>query len=282
MNADRGLGSASCGPTRPSRGELSARLEAAHGLTLSDYDVLVQLYYAPERRAPAGRPRPARSCSPPRGSRGSSTGSSAPAGSRSARCASDARVTYAVLTDGRARRSSQRRAPRTAPTSRSSSAAQLHRRASASSSTSCSAGCRSPRRPRPARHEPRASPPSTSSATATASARSGGRSASTAFGVNALVYPPGYEGFQHYHDTQDELYFVHRGKVRVEVDGETRDLGPGGLFHARVDDAAQALEPVRRGRGRLRRRRQGRLRRARRAPRRSRADAERRASFGKS
>jgi hypothetical protein len=44
----------------------------------------------------------------------------------------------------------------------------------------------------------------------------------TAFGVNALVYPAGYEGFDHYHDTQDELYFVHRGKVRVEA---------GGLFH---------------------------------------------------
>jgi len=29
--------------------ELSARLESGHGLTLSDYDVLVQLYYAPER-----------------------------------------------------------------------------------------------------------------------------------------------------------------------------------------------------------------------------------------
>ena len=29
--------------------ELSARLEAAHGLTLSDFDVLVQLYHAPER-----------------------------------------------------------------------------------------------------------------------------------------------------------------------------------------------------------------------------------------
>jgi DNA-binding MarR family transcriptional regulator len=29
--------------------ELSARLEADHGLTLSDYDVLVQLYFAPER-----------------------------------------------------------------------------------------------------------------------------------------------------------------------------------------------------------------------------------------
>jgi mannose-6-phosphate isomerase-like protein (cupin superfamily) len=53
----------------------------------------------------------------------------------------------------------------------------------------------------------------------------------TAFGVNALVYQPGYEGIEHYHDTQDELYFVHRGRVRVEVEGETRDLEAGGLFH---------------------------------------------------
>jgi mannose-6-phosphate isomerase-like protein (cupin superfamily) len=53
----------------------------------------------------------------------------------------------------------------------------------------------------------------------------------TAFGVNALVYPPGYEGIEHYHDTQDELYFVHRGRIRVEVAGETRDLEAGGLFH---------------------------------------------------
>ena len=29
--------------------ELSARLEAEHGLTMNDYDVLVQLYWAPER-----------------------------------------------------------------------------------------------------------------------------------------------------------------------------------------------------------------------------------------
>ena len=54
----------------------------------------------------------------------------------------------------------------------------------------------------------------------------------TAFGVNAVVYPPHYEGFLHYHDTQDELYFVHSGRARVEADGETRDLGEGGLFHA--------------------------------------------------
>jgi uncharacterized cupin superfamily protein len=54
----------------------------------------------------------------------------------------------------------------------------------------------------------------------------------TAFGVNALVLPPGHEGFAHYHDTQDELYFVHRGRVQVSVEGENRDLGEGGLFHA--------------------------------------------------
>ena len=53
----------------------------------------------------------------------------------------------------------------------------------------------------------------------------------TAFGVNAIVYPPGGEGVHHYHDTQDELYFVHRGRARFEVDGEVRELGPGGLCH---------------------------------------------------
>jgi mannose-6-phosphate isomerase-like protein (cupin superfamily) len=53
----------------------------------------------------------------------------------------------------------------------------------------------------------------------------------TAFGVNAIVYPPGYEGFLHYHDTQDELYFVHRGRARVDVGDETRELGEGGLVH---------------------------------------------------
>jgi mannose-6-phosphate isomerase-like protein (cupin superfamily) len=54
----------------------------------------------------------------------------------------------------------------------------------------------------------------------------------TAFGVNAIVMPPGYDGFLHYHDTQDELYLVHRGRARVEVGGEVRELNPGGLFHA--------------------------------------------------
>jgi mannose-6-phosphate isomerase-like protein (cupin superfamily) len=53
----------------------------------------------------------------------------------------------------------------------------------------------------------------------------------TAFGVNGIVYPPGFEGFLHYHDEQDELYFVHRGTARVAVGDEVRDLGPGGLLH---------------------------------------------------
>jgi mannose-6-phosphate isomerase-like protein (cupin superfamily) len=54
----------------------------------------------------------------------------------------------------------------------------------------------------------------------------------SAFGVNFVVYPPRYEGIWHYHDTQDELYLVHKGTARVEVGDEVRELGPGGLFHA--------------------------------------------------
>ena len=53
----------------------------------------------------------------------------------------------------------------------------------------------------------------------------------TAFGVNAIVYPPGFDGFLHYHEEQDELYFVHAGTALVVVDGEARELGPGGLCH---------------------------------------------------
>ena len=53
----------------------------------------------------------------------------------------------------------------------------------------------------------------------------------TAFGVNGVVYPPGFPGVNHYHDTQDELYFVHSGTAKVEVDGEEHLLGPGGLVH---------------------------------------------------
>jgi quercetin dioxygenase-like cupin family protein len=53
----------------------------------------------------------------------------------------------------------------------------------------------------------------------------------TAFGANALVLPPGIQARPHYHDEQDELYFVHRGRARFQLPGETRELGPGGLCH---------------------------------------------------
>jgi mannose-6-phosphate isomerase-like protein (cupin superfamily) len=53
----------------------------------------------------------------------------------------------------------------------------------------------------------------------------------TAFGVNGLVLPPDTEWFDHFHERQDELYFVHRGRAGFSVDGETFELGPGGLCH---------------------------------------------------
>jgi mannose-6-phosphate isomerase-like protein (cupin superfamily) len=72
----------------------------------------------------------------------------------------------------------------------------------------------------------------------------------TAFGVNGIVFPPGYEGFLHYHDEQDELYFVHRGRARVQVGEETREVGEGGLVHVesttprRVSNASETDELV--------------------------------------
>jgi mannose-6-phosphate isomerase-like protein (cupin superfamily) len=65
----------------------------------------------------------------------------------------------------------------------------------------------------------------------------------TAFGVNAIVYPPGQEGFLHYHEQQDELYFVHSGRGVFEVDGETRELGPGGLCHVEAQTPRKVSNP---------------------------------------
>jgi mannose-6-phosphate isomerase-like protein (cupin superfamily) len=56
----------------------------------------------------------------------------------------------------------------------------------------------------------------------------------SAFGVNALVRPAGYETKWHYHDIQEELYFVHRGAIEMEFgDGSVHRLGEGTF--ARVD-----------------------------------------------
>jgi len=72
----------------------------------------------------------------------------------------------------------------------------------------------------------------------------------TAFGVNGIVMPPSYEGFLHFHERQDELYFVHRGRALVEVGGETREVSEGGLIHVeattprRVSNASDSEDLV--------------------------------------
>jgi mannose-6-phosphate isomerase-like protein (cupin superfamily) len=65
-----------------------------------------------------------------------------------------------------------------------------------------------------------------------------------AFGVNAIVYAPGFEGFLHYHDEQDELYFVHRGRAVFEVDGEEFELGPGGVVHVQSTTPRKITNPA--------------------------------------
>lgn len=58
----------------------------------------------------------------------------------------------------------------------------------------------------------------------------------TAFGVNAIVLPPSYATGSHYHEEQEELYFLHRGRIEITFgDGSTEVLEEGGL--ARVDPA---------------------------------------------
>jgi hypothetical protein len=78
--------------------------------------------------------------------------------------------------------------------------------------------------------------------------------------VNAIVMPPGYASGFHYHDEQDELYFVHQGARRGS-------------------HASQAAQRRPRRRDLPMRRWQGRLRRARRQTARGRAARQRAASL---
>lgn len=50
------------------------------------------------------------------------------------------------------------------------------------------------------------------------------------FGINAIVMPTGIESEFHFHDRQEELYFVHSGELEIEFgDGTVHRLGPGGI-----------------------------------------------------
>jgi quercetin dioxygenase-like cupin family protein len=73
----------------------------------------------------------------------------------------------------------------------------------------------------------------------------------TAFGVNAIVLPPGYATGSHYHEVQEELYFVHRGRVAFEFgNGAVEEVGPGGLAwvdaptYRRVRNLSESEEAV--------------------------------------
>ena len=58
----------------------------------------------------------------------------------------------------------------------------------------------------------------------------------TEFGVNVITIPPGYATGGHYHERQQELYFVHRGAIEMAFgDGGKAELREGGA--ARVDAA---------------------------------------------
>ena len=55
-----------------------------------------------------------------------------------------------------------------------------------------------------------------------------------AFGINAIVLPGRYETGRHFHEEQEETYFVHQGRIEFVFGEESRHvLGPGGI--ARVD-----------------------------------------------
>src|ERR1700733_8408917 len=52
----------------------------------------------------------------------------------------------------------------------------------------------------------------------------------TAFGINAIVLPAGYSSGEHYHEQQEETYFVHQGRVEFRFgDGTSHVLEAGGI-----------------------------------------------------
>ncbi len=53
-------------------------------------------------------------------------------------------------------------------------------------------------------------------------------------GMNAIVMPPDFETGNHFHEKQEEVYFVHRGAIQMTFgDGQAHRLEEGGV--ARVD-----------------------------------------------
>jgi uncharacterized cupin superfamily protein len=55
-----------------------------------------------------------------------------------------------------------------------------------------------------------------------------------------VVLPPGIESGKHYHERQEELYFVHQGELEIVFgDGSSHKLGPGGLARVSPETVRQ-------------------------------------------
>ena len=49
-------------------------------------------------------------------------------------------------------------------------------------------------------------------------------------GINAIVLPPGVEQGTHWHERQEEVYFVHEGEIEMEFgDGRVQTLRAGSV-----------------------------------------------------
>ena len=65
----------------------------------------------------------------------------------------------------------------------------------------------------------------------------------TAFGANVLVLQPGVTGRPHYHDEQDELYFVHEGHAIFDLPDDRIELGAGSMLHVESKTARRVTNP---------------------------------------
>jgi mannose-6-phosphate isomerase-like protein (cupin superfamily) len=65
----------------------------------------------------------------------------------------------------------------------------------------------------------------------------------TSFGANVLVLPAGEGNRPHYHDEQDELYFVHQGQAVFDFPDDRIEVGPGGLVHVEAATPRRVTNP---------------------------------------
>jgi len=65
----------------------------------------------------------------------------------------------------------------------------------------------------------------------------------TAFGANVLVLQPGVTGRPHYHEEQDELYFIHKGRAIFDLPDDQVELGPGGMLHVESTTPRRVTNP---------------------------------------